>query len=82
VLLLTRPDCPLCEEFLEELAHEFPALAARVEAADVDSREDWRSLYGQRIPVLLGEDGSVWAEGRLDRAAVAERLGGATNTGL
>jgi hypothetical protein len=82
VLLLTRPDCPLCEEFLEELGHEFPVLAARVQAEDVDSREDWRSQYGQRIPVLLGEDGSVWCEGHLDVAAVAERLGGATNTGI
>lgn len=74
--MLTRPDCPLCEEFLEELAHEFPALAARVRSEDVDSREDWRSQYGRRIPVLLGEDGAVWSEGRLDPAAVARRLAG------
>lgn len=81
MLLLTRPDCPLCEEFLEELAHEFPALAGRVRIEDVDSREDWRNHYGHRIPVLLGEDGAVWAEGRLEPAAVAQRLAGATNTG-
>jgi len=77
VLLLTRPDCGLCEEFLEELAHEFPRLAAVVRTADVDSREDWRVLYGRRIPVLLGEDGAVWAEGRLDAAAVAQHLAAA-----
>ena len=74
MLLLTRPDCGLCEEFLEELAHEFPRLAAAVRIADVDSRPDWQALYGRRIPVLLGEDGAVWAEGLLDVAAVALRL--------
>ena len=77
MLLLTRPDCGLCEEFLEELAHEFPRLAALVRTADVDSREDWRGLYGRRIPVLLGEDGAVWAEGRLDVGGVARRLAAA-----
>ena len=74
MLLLTRPDCPLCDEFLEELAHEFPCLAASVDTADVDSREDWQSRYGRRIPVLLGEDGTVWAEGTLDIASIARRL--------
>jgi len=77
VLLLTRPDCGLCEEFLEELAHEFPRLAATVRTADVDSREDWRGQYGRRIPVLLGEDGAIWAEGRLDVPGVAQRLAAA-----
>ena len=72
LLLLTREDCPLCDEFLEELAHEFPRLA--VATADVDSRADWQAQYGRRIPVLLDEAGAVWSEGRLDPAAVAARL--------
>ncbi len=74
LLLLTRPECGLCEEFLEELAQEFPALAAAVRTADVDSRPDWRERFGRRIPVLLGEDGTVWAEGVMDPAAVAQHL--------
>lgn len=74
MLLLGREDCPLCDEFLEELAHEFPRLAAAVVIADVDSREDWRRQYGTRIPVLLDESGAVWVEGRLDVAAVACKL--------
>ena len=80
MLLLTRPECGLCEEFLEELAHEFPGLAAGVRTADVDSREEWRQLYGRRIPVLLGEDEAVWAEGVLDAAALAQRLALAPKT--
>jgi len=74
LLLLIREDCPLCDEFLEELAHEFPRLAAAVVIADVDSQEDWRRDYGGRIPVLLDPAGQVWSEGRLDPAAVAARL--------
>lgn len=73
--LLSRPDCPLCDEFLEELAHAFPDLAADVRIADVDSREDWRRLYGRRIPVLLAADGTVLGEGIFDAAALGARLG-------
>lgn len=82
LLLLTREDCPLCDEFLEELAHEFPRLAGEVLIADVDSRDDWRERYGRRIPVLLDESGTVWSEGRLDVAAVAGRLESARPAGL
>jgi hypothetical protein len=74
LLLLTREDCPLCDEFMEELAHEFPQLAGEVLIADVDSRPDWQAQHGRRIPVLLDEAGAVWSEGRLDPAAVAARL--------
>lgn len=82
LLLLTRQDCPLCDEFLEELAHEFPRLAAGLSSGDVDSRQDWRERYGHRIPVLLGEDGAVWAEGRLDPALIAERLAAGPAAGV
>ncbi|MFI4982059.1 MAG: glutaredoxin family protein [Nevskiales bacterium] len=82
MLLLTRPECGLCEEFLEELAHEFPRLAAVVRIAGVDDREDWRALYGRRIPVLLGEDGEVWGEGVLDPATIARRLAARPDTAV
>ena len=82
LLLLSREDCPLCDEFLEELAHEFPRLAAVAVIADVDSREDWRRQYGNRIPVLLDGAGLVWSEGRLDVAAVARQLENAAPAGI
>jgi hypothetical protein len=78
LLLLSREDCPLCDEFLEELAHEFPQLAGAVLIADVDSRQDWQAQYGRRIPVLLDAAGAVWSEGRLDPPAVAARLAART----
>lgn len=68
-LLLTRPDCHLCEDFeaalLEHLAPRIPQL----ERADVDSRGEWRMRYGNRIPVLLDENREVLAEGRFDGVA-------------
>lgn len=82
LLLLTREDCPLCDEFLEELAHEFPRLATAVVIADVDSREDWRERFGRRIPVLLDAAERVWSEGRLDVPAVARALENAGPTGI
>ncbi len=75
LLLLTRPGCQLCDEFLEELAHAFPALAGSVQTADVDSRPDWRQHYGLRIPVLLAGDGAPLCEGVFDAGAVASYLG-------
>ena len=73
LLLLSRPGCQLCDEFLEELAHAFPALV--VGTADVDSRPDWRERYGRRIPVLLDSAGQVLGEGVFDAKALSGRLG-------
>ena len=42
---------------------------AGVEVVDIDSREDWRSAYGTRIPVLEF-DGEFVCEYRLDREKV------------
>lgn len=64
----SRPGCHLCEVLLEEL---LPMIRGRagVEVVDIDSREDWRSAYGTRIPVLEF-DGEFVCEYRLDREKV------------
>ena len=54
LILLTRPDCGLCEEMQLELR----ALAAcaplpQVTLVDVDSDPGLRRRYGLKIPVLL-----------------------------
>ena len=54
LVLLTRPECGLCEQMRAELA----ALAARtalppVRLLDVDSDAQLRRRYGLKIPVLL-----------------------------
>jgi hypothetical protein len=41
----------------------------QVKVLDVDSRDDWRQLYGLKVPVLSYGD-QVICFGRLDRAAL------------
>jgi len=54
LILLTRPECGLCEDMLRELEmlraeHELPP----VQIVDVDSDEQLQRRYGLKIPVLL-----------------------------
>jgi len=65
LILLTRPDCGLCETFYAELAAAFPDIAPRLRIADVDWSEDWRARFGLRIPVLVS-DGAVICEAVFD----------------
>lgn len=67
LLLLTRPECGLCEEFeagLAALARECPL--PPVHKVDVDSDPVLRRRYGLDIPVLLW-GGAVVCRHRLDR---------------
>ena len=70
--LYSRPGCHLCEVLLEELQ---PLIRGRagVEIVDIDTREDWQSAYGTRIPVLEF-DGDLVCEYRLDRGKVRALL--------
>jgi hypothetical protein len=60
--LLGREHCGLCEEFLEALAAEFPALLPAL------------AIYGLVIPVLLDDEGTVICATRFDAAAVSAAL--------
>ncbi|MET0282235.1 MAG: glutaredoxin family protein [Steroidobacteraceae bacterium] len=54
MLLLTRPDCGLCDEFEQQLAllrHELPL--PPVQRIDVDSDPELARRHGLDIPVLL-----------------------------
>jgi len=46
-----------------------------VKVLDVDSRDDWRQMYGLKVPVLSHLD-QVICFGRLDRAALNAVLNG------
>lgn len=74
LLLLSRPECELCEDFEFALMTEFGASDFELERADVDSRPDWKSRHGLKIPVLLTASGEVLCSVRLDSEAVAEFL--------
>ncbi|NGY04442.1 glutaredoxin family protein [Solimonas terrae] len=73
-LLLSRPDCHLCEAFEAELREHLGVQPFLLDAADVDERGEWRMRYGTRIPVLLDEQGRVLAEGIFDSAAFERNL--------
>lgn len=64
--LLSRPRCHLCEE-MEELLHEvLPERGLRFTVHDVDSDPEWRTRFGEVVPVLL-RNGKPVAKIRLDR---------------
>lgn len=65
-LLLSRPDCHLCEDFETALREHLGEQALTLDHADVDTRGEWRMRYGTRIPVLLDEHGQLLAEGIFD----------------
>ena len=61
----TREDCPLCDDFVAELA----TILADFEVRDVDDDATARRRFGLKVPVLTC-DGSVVCHGRIDRDAV------------
>ena len=73
LILLTRDDCTLCDEFLQDLGGAPASLVLPpVAVVDVDSDTTWQRRFGHRIPVLLW-DGLPICEARLDIAEL-ERL--------
>lgn len=72
LVVYTRRGCHLCEDLLEELL----ALVAgrlKVELRDIDSREEWRRAYDDRVPVVE-YDGRVVCQYDLDRDALKRIL--------
>jgi len=69
LLLLTRPECGLCDEFREALEQAFPG-RFEVREACVDDRPEWRARYGLKVPVLLDEQGTLLCATRFDPDSV------------
>jgi hypothetical protein len=64
--LLSRPRCHLCGEMEELLREVLPEWGLHFTVHDVDSDPEWRSRFGEVVPVLL-RDGKPVAKIRLDR---------------
>jgi len=64
--LLSRPRCHLCHEMEDLLREVLPELGLEFTVHDVDSDPEWKSRFGEVIPVLL-RDGQPIAKLRLDR---------------
>jgi hypothetical protein len=72
LVVYSRRGCHLCELMLEELV-PLCRDTATIRVLDVDSREDWREAYGNRVPVLCCGDREV-SVARLDRDALLALL--------
>ncbi|MBI2383213.1 MAG: glutaredoxin family protein [Gammaproteobacteria bacterium] len=77
LLLLSRPDCHLCEELADELRAAFSGAYELAEAC-VDERLEWKKAYGREIPVLLTESGEVLCRSFFDPEPVRRHLRAAT----
>jgi hypothetical protein len=74
LVLYTRVDCHLCEQFLLDFSLDFPSRLEGLVTRDVDADSALASAYGLRVPVLAVGD-RVFCEGVYDRAKVAMALG-------
>lgn len=66
VVLLSRTDCPMCEQAAAELAALLPRFGMTHQVIDVDAvadtRPELRAEFGDRLPVVLldGAEHSYW----------------------
>lgn len=74
-LVLSRPECSLCETMLLELCELLGDRATQVRVHDISGDDRLERKYGQRLPVLLIEGELVCAY-RLDQERVRAYLGG------
>ncbi len=74
VEFLTREGCPLCDEGRARVGRIASLLGLQVDDVDVDADPALREAYGGRVPVVLGPDGVVLAEGRLTAGGVTAAL--------
>ena len=70
LLLLSRPECGLCQEFRAELEEAYPG-RFEVREACVDDDPEWRRRWGLRIPVLLDAQGALVCATRFDPETLA-----------
>ena len=77
-LFYYRDGCHLCEELAAVLFRAWPRQAEAMEWRDVDSRDDWRARYGERVPVLIQGDSEICAL-TPDLARITEYFGNSVN---
>jgi hypothetical protein len=71
-IVYSRRGCHLCEVLLAELEPMVRG-RARISVRDVDEDPEWRSAYGERVPVVCLDDQEI-CHYRLDRRAVWEKI--------
>ena len=71
---LTRPGCHLCDEARPLVEQAILRRGGTLEEVDIDTDDSLIRDYGMRIPVLLGPDEMVIAEGQIGRASLRRAL--------
>lgn len=72
--LYIRPDCGLCREMLRDMGGVVPEQRFLVIEQNVDHDPEWVAAYGDRVPVLVGDDGREICSLKFDRDAFADWL--------
>ena len=67
--------CEQAEPVVQAVARRY---GVRLEVIDMDSDDEMVRLYGLRIPVVLGPDGVVLAEGLIERRELRRAVATAT----
>ena len=70
---LTRAGCHLCDEARPIVASAAARNGLRVVEIDIDADDRLLAEYGLRIPVILGPDGQVLAEGPITEGRALRR---------
>ena len=71
---VTRVGCHLCDHARPVVLEAARRAGAVVEEVDVDRDDHLLANYGMRIPVLLGPEDEVLAEGVIDDRKALRRL--------
>lgn len=75
IRFLTRPGCHLCNDARPLVEWAAMKVGVVIDEIDVDGDDTLLSLYGVRIPVVLGPGDEVLAEGVIgDRQALEKAL--------
>jgi hypothetical protein len=76
IRVYSRPGCHLCEQLVEEL---LPLIRGRLEleVIDIDTRAEYASKYGMRIPVVE-YDGHTVCQHTLDKERLLQILAAKT----
>lgn len=73
--LVTRLECPLCDDMAASLAPIATSAGVTVEMLDVDADPDLKARYGWDVPLLFAGQREICRH-RIDLPAVQEWLAG------
>jgi hypothetical protein len=71
---LTRPGCHLCDVARPEVLAAVEGSGGSVHEIDIDTDDGLLQEFGLRIPVLIGPDDRVLAEGIIDGRRLRRRI--------